>query len=345
MRIIWVPLEPFEQRYTLDWWGWFPSEFNRLGQEYLTIAPTVLLTDPKEPIKTGDILDVFRTSEWKLAQLQEIVAMWEGGDFRSDDVFLFADLWFPGIETLAYMAAFKPGPKIAGIMHAGSYDPQDFTVRRGMASWAHDLEQAWLRIVDKVFVGTVFHQNLLLMGHGHILPGAEKVEVTGLPFYQEDWDESEWVPLLERGKSIVFPHRLDPEKAPEVFESLLQMLDGRGAGNILSTRTAQHFTTKANYMEELGSHRVAFSSARQETFGYAMLEAVMRGCVPIVPNRLAYSEMYHPKYRYDTMEQAADMVEEAFRGELHPPLSSSLKKWEGAIENMVQACRRLVGEG
>ena len=353
MRIVWVPLEPFEQRYTQDWFDWFPKEFRALGQEYLTIAPTHLLGD--HGIRTGDVLDVFGTSTWKLTQLKEIVGLWEDGSLRNDDVFLFADLWFPGIETLAYMRAFKPGPKITGIMHAGSYDHQDFTVRRGMQPWAHDVEQAWLRIVDKVFVGTVYHQNLLLSTHAVPLqtdyiierpdgtrPAATKVAVTGLPFYTERWAEEEWVPLAERGKSIVFPHRLDPEKAPEVFESLLQMLNGRGVYP-QSIKTAEHFSTKGNYMETLGQCRVAFSSARQETFGYAMLEAVMRGCVPIVPNRLAYSEMYHPRFRYDTMEQAAEMVEEAFRGDLQPPPTSSLKKWEGAIGDMVVHCNRLVG--
>lgn len=333
MRIIWVPLEPLPERYTEDWARWFPREFERLGVEYLTIDGEPLTTR----IETGDVLDAFGTNYWKASQLQEIMLLWYNGNFREDDVFLFADLWFPGIEMLAYARAFAPGPKIAGILHAGTYDPNDFTVRRGMRSWGMHFEYMLGELVDAAFVATEYHKKILRPAFNS--NSWRKIHVTGLPFYAKELREEYDNGLGRSARLVAFPHRLDPEKQPDVWRTFQ-------AGMPPTTSfitTAEPRTSKDDYYRTLSYAKVAVSFALQETFGYAMLEASALGAIPIVPDALSYREMYPLEYRYVSGElnHAIGKASRAIAGDLPPLPLSHFDQYEHSIERMVEQCRNL----
>jgi len=53
------------------------------------------------------------------------------------------------------------------------------------------------------------------------------------------------------------------------------------------------------YFRTLSGASVAVSMAQQETAGIAMIESVFAGCVPLVPNRVAYRELYPSLFLYD----------------------------------------------
>jgi glycosyltransferase involved in cell wall biosynthesis len=62
------------------------------------------------------------------------------------------------------------------------------------------------------------------------------------------------------------------------------------------------------YLEEAQAYRsllratdIALSTATHEFQGLAMLEAVAAGCLPLVPDRLAYCEIYPARFRYASM--------------------------------------------
>ncbi len=48
---------------------------------------------------------------------------------------------------------------------------------------------------------------------------------------------------------------------------------------------------------------MAVSTARNEFFGLAMLEACYAGCKPLVPDRLAYPELYPAECRYASHDE------------------------------------------
>ena len=55
---------------------------------------------------------------------------------------------------------------------------------------------------------------------------------------------------------------------------------------------------------------VVVSTAQHEFFGVAMLEACRAGCVPLVPDRLAYTELYpNEQHRYRTRTQLLNKLQ------------------------------------
>mgnify|MGYP003539487827 CR=1 FL=1 len=148
-----------------------------------------------------------------------------------------------------------------------------------MTRWARGIEQAWLSIFDTIFVGSEFHKTLIEAAS--VVP--LNIHVTGLPFLSSEVRRD-----LRKDKIVVFPHRLDSEKSPELFTQLSKDCAMDGWSFI---RTKDVCSSKEDYFNLLGKSAIAISTAQQETFGYAMLEAKANGCICIVPNSLSYATM------------------------------------------------------
>lgn len=125
---------------------------------------------------------------------------------------------------------------------------------------------------------------------------------------------------------IVWPHRWEHDKDPEAFFSAVESLAAEGldfevavAGQAFREteqyvhRAASSFGDRLVHVGEpesrdayaalLATSDVAVSTARNEFFGVAMIEACYAGCAPIVPDRLAYPEFYELECRYGSREQ------------------------------------------
>jgi glycosyltransferase involved in cell wall biosynthesis len=120
---------------------------------------------------------------------------------------------------------------------------------------------------------------------------------------------------------IVWPHRWEHDKDPETFFRAIAGLADEGldfevavAGQAFAeTRDAfEHAArglgerlvhlgepdSREAYARLLASSDVAVSTAANEFFGLAMVEAAYSGCLPLVPDRLAYPELYPAEMRY-----------------------------------------------
>lgn len=291
-----IPIEPLEERYSEQWLRWTKAYLKKtcLRKDYRVINPPAY-----KSISNGAFLDVVNTNVYKNAQLKIILGMFQKNQVKDGDIFWFHDMWFPGLEMLAYMRdALGLKIKIYGMLHAGTYDPHDFLTQKGMRSWGQHLEASWFTIVDGVFVATDFHKNLVQTGCGYLQPN--RIHVTGFPMYAEEF-AIEKGPLLLRENIIVFPHRLDGEKRPDLFDEFKQELFEKcpWSREYKFIKTKDVCQTKEEYYALLRRARYAVSFALQETWGIAMQEAVLCGCIPIVPNRLSYSEMYSDAFKYD----------------------------------------------
>lgn len=321
-----VPIEPYENRYSGQWNRWFPACLERHSIPYRTIEPRAALTR----LDDRQVLVPIETQLVKARQLKQIVSLLREGEIADHDALLFHTLWFEGLEALQYIrdvAGIKFS--IVGVLHAGSYDPNDFRVRLGMARWAQHIERGWLEFVDRIFVGSDYHKHLITTS----LPiDGDKVIVTRLPIESREYAGGP--APSERENAILFPHRAVPEKNPELVERLREKLP-----QFPVVRTRDVTSSRSEYLAWLRRTKVAVSGSWQETFGYAMLEAALCGCVPLVPNRLCYREMYPRKYRYDSESELIDMIKhymehaEDVRAELAPLIDEC----EGAIMRMVRA--------
>lgn len=282
-----VPIESLEERYSAQWNKWFPQEFERLDMEYVTVYGEPL----RDKIEQGAFLDVISTNHFKASQLETLCKMIQTGEIQDGDTIFFHDLWFPGLEMLAYIRdGLGLNIKICGILHAGTYLSGDFITRQGMGVWGSWIERGWLEFVDKVFVATTYHKNVI--ARERVLPQhlVDKIHVTGLPIYPEEFVK----PAKTRKNIVVFPHRLDPEKRPELFDDVADTLTTHSSGvsKWQFVKTKEVTKDKTEYYKLLNQAKISLSFHQEETWGIAQMEALFCGCIPISINAGSYTELY-----------------------------------------------------
>lgn len=297
MKLVLLPLEPLEQRYTEQWSRWIPEELTRLKANFITVNGTALTSK----IELGSVLDAYGTNYWKATQMANLIELMHCGEVTSEDVLFFYDLWSPGIEALRYISNMGgEAPMITGVLHAGTWDEHDFLVRNNLRPVFHSIESSWFDMFDVVFLGSAYHRRLILASHS---VDPNKLVVTGLPFYPDEFTTGrKWIE--KEPNMVVFPHRLDNEKHPEQFDALIA-----NHPEWIGCLTMEEFTTKDKYYDALAKSTIAVSCADQETFGYAMLEATALGCIPLVPDKLSYKELFCSEFRYRTLYDLESRIE------------------------------------
>lgn len=320
-KIINVPIEPLEERYSQQWAKWWPREFNKLDLTYHSV-PGKTLTNT---IEQGAFLDVIGTNYYKASQLQYIMQALYNGKIEDGDTFLFHDLWFPGMEMLAYVRdALKLKFNITGILHAGTYDPHDYISKAGMERWGAKQEESWFQFVDEIYVATEFHKRMICKNR---VVSSLKIKVTGLPIFPEfDLGDINQPESFSKKDWVVFPHRLDKEKNPDTFDALDLAVTRDGDSPICFFKTKDYWTNKGDYFRQLLQSKVAVSCADQETWGIAMQESVFAGCIPLVPDRLSYQEMYLPEFRYRSNNEMYNLCMEYLLNYDHPNVQALLTK-------------------
>lgn len=343
MRILFCPIEPLVERYSAQYLEWFPQAFLKERIECIKIAPNPL----SDKIRDGSFLDVCGTNYYKATQIRILCEMAYNGEITDDDIIFLGDMWMPGLESLAYIRdAFHSKFKIVGMLYAGTYDPYDFLTKNNMGYWGKPLEESWFKIMDKIFMATDFHKRLVMQTR-EVDP--KKLIVTGHPICL-NWDEDE---EYRKENIVVFPHRLDSEKNPDMFDMLIDHLH-RYIPDTASTwhflKTKEETNTKQEYYDLLKRAKISVSFADQETYGFAMVESVMSGCIPIVPDRLSYSEMYDPIFTYSSFNEAVSlckfiMTDHSFylqaKRDARINRAQLIGAAERAIPNMIKECQCL----
>lgn len=313
-----LPIEPYEERYTEQWIRWIPEAFKKVSRQY-----TNVLGEPMtSKIEIGKVLDVYGTNYFKQTQLARLIKIVREDKLSPSDIIFVNDLWFPGIEALQYIRNMTKGKwKIYGILHAGTWDINDFTYKSGMCEWAYHMENGWLTFADKIFVGSEYHKNLIVNSR---IFDEKKIVVTGLPFKQAEVSRFQG----KKENIVVFPHRLDEEKRPDLFDKLKFDLKRKNP-HWKFIKTKDVCKTKEDYYQLLGKAKIAVSFAEQETFGFAMLEAMSNNCRPLVPNALAYKTMdIYNGYRFENYRGAVEMCQRYIDEDIQWRKGDLLKPYE-----------------
>jgi hypothetical protein len=293
MSVFLVDLEAVETRYTGQWKTHIPSLLEEAGHAVTIIQGP---TDIPNATTPGAFLNFGGTNIYKARQVEEIARLFTGGKVVDGDHFLFTDAWHPGIINLKYMAELlNVKIKIHALWHAGSYDPQDFLGRLiGDADWVRHSEKAFFHAIDYNYFATDFHIHMFCfnlfkcpqwMFEGKILR-------TGWPM---EYMENTLLPYKNMPKRdlILFPHRLAPEKQVEIFKDLALALP-----QYEWVICQEQNLTKEAYHTLLGEAKLVFSANLQETLGISWYEGAIVDVIPMVPDRLSYSEMALDDFKY-----------------------------------------------
>lgn len=191
-----------------------------------------------------------------------------------------------------------------------------------------------------------------------------------LPPYEKVDAEKQTAPPL-----IIWNHRWGFDKNYEMFFNVLEVLNDKGLDFRLSLmgenfglipeafKLAQknlkdkilqfgYVPSRKTYVKWLKRGAVVISTARQENFGISVVEAMMMGCVPLLPDRLSYPEIlpeaYHKHFLYknrqDLIEKLALIISnysqyETVRDRLAREMRSFM--WKNVINRYDRALEQL----
>ena len=190
--------------------------------------------------------------------------------------------------------------KIHALWHAGSYDPQDFLGRLiGDAPWVRHAEKSFFHAIDHNYFATDFHIKLFEknlfdanLSTSYANKTSNKVVRTGWPM---EYMQDTLAPYtgMQKRDMILFPHRIAPEKQLDIFLDLKEHLPQY---EFVVCQDRQ--LTKNEYHNLLGESKLVFSANLQETLGISWYEGALVDAIPMVPDRLSYSEMAYDTFKY-----------------------------------------------
>lgn len=312
-NIFLVDLEAVETRYTGEWKAHLPALLRKAGHEVHVISGPSDIPSATTP---GAFLNFGGTNIYKASQVEQLGRLFCAGSIKAGDHFIFTDAWHPGIINLKYMSELLGIPVTThGLWHAGSYDPQDFLGRLvGDKPWVRHAEQSFYHAFDHNYFATTFHIEMFgknLLGKVGYAPEANvtnKVVRSGWPMEYMP-DTLAMYKGMEKKNLILFPHRIAPEKQVDIFRDLKEHLPQY---EFVICQDQQ--LTKNEYHNLLGEAKLVFSANLQETLGISWYEGAIVDAIPMVPDRLSYSEM-----AYDTFKYPSEWTESFAAYEAHRP--------------------------
>ena len=302
MTIHIVDIEAVDTRYTKQWKDYLPRQLQRATNEAVKVisgGETPQATTP------GAFLNFGGTNVYKSKQLEQIGEMFCNGEVKDGDYFLYTDAWNPTVIQLKYMAELLGVDiRVGGLWHAGSYDPHDFLGRLiGNKPWVRHAERSMYECFDDNFYATDFHIDLFCdtildkENNDHwttqeALDFDDKVHRVGWPmeYLKGSLDSYKG---MEKRDLILFPHRVAPEKQVDIFRDLAHQLP-----QYEFVVCQERELTKNEYHNLLGEAKIVFSANLQETLGISWYEGALVDAIPMVPDRLSYSEMALPEFAY-----------------------------------------------
>lgn len=191
-----------------------------------------------------------------------------------------------------------------------------------------------------------------------------------LPAYGDVDAEKQTDPPL-----IIWNHRWGYDKNHDIFFSALEELSDRGLDFHLALmgenfgkipeafkRAKENFgerilqygyvPSREEYVRWLKRGAVVISTAMQENFGMSVIEAMIMGCIPLLPNRLSYPEIlpeeFHEQFlyknKYGLIEKLFSFILEYVRYETtRDRLAQEMRSflWENSVSQYESVLERL----
>ena len=217
---------------------------------------------------------------------------------------------------------------IHGFWHAGNYDKNDFLGRLINSQWVKTFEKSLAQAIDYNWFASDYHLNMFRKNFGY-----KEIELfrTGWPMeYLNDMFEPK-----PKENIILFPHRIAPEKQPEIFRDLKESMP-----EYEFVICQEQELNKNEYHNLLGEAKMVFSANLQETLGISWYEGCLVDTMPLVPNRLSYSEMAIPEFAYPSIWTGAPS--QRLQGALRAPGKSRAQRETHIMLNVLHRASGLV---
>lgn len=266
-------------------------------------------TKGRDPRNGADFYDATRAGE-RFNTVVEVARVAKKGDY-----ILVCDAQAPIVPTLRYLLTlrgFARGDvRVGGWFHSSCYQPGDMLEHDPVAE---STEYATMVGLDVVFAATDNLASNLRRGINYLDEQlAPSVVVTkGLPVDHVVAFAGKLTvpPFDQRDRVLVWPHRYAPDKGVDRMLALakagvpIRVLTPTPIPEAPDWLDVVVCPTKGEYYTQLAKARGVLSTATLETFGYAVMEAVVMGCTPILPAVACYPEMYRTVMYSDTCNPA-----------------------------------------
>lgn len=338
MKIIYMGLESYESRYTLQLTDWATRTMNRREVPYVIVPGNTL--DDTKAISVGQVLDAHGRSYFSMSQMMNLVKMMREGRVTGEDIIFFEDMFQPGIESLPYIMnqiPEKERPQVWVRCLAQSIDPDDFVHVWGMAPWMGKYEH-----MVNDFVTGVLASNEEMVAHMKIAGWTAPIyNISGLTFDKDEVRSRvshipEW---HDRDNRVVFAARFDQEKQPDFFMDIVEtelsdtvefaILQGgplrsnnpkyvERARKLQADGKLNIFENlkKNDYYEILSHSRILFNCALQDWVSNTVSEADALGCNVLYPAYRSFPEtfandetrLYVPWSKQDAMTKMGKLL-------------------------------------
>jgi len=333
MKIFYVPLESYKERYTCQLsapkTGWLERNWINENCEYIRVEGNP--NNSSSNITNGSVLDATNRGIWSCSQIQKLLEYLQNGILTSEDVIYFDDFWTPGISALPYafeLIGIKP--RMYSMLHAQSIDKFDFTYP--MRNWMRPFEIGIGRIMSGIFVTSTCLKDLCIL---YNVGNEENVFLCGLPYNSAEV-KTHFPQNIPKRKNnqVIFSSRWDKEKDPSFFMDLMETVIESTNWDVhfVITTSARHLRSnesrllerlhelidlypnqielrenqsKTEYYYNLLESKIQINTADQDFISWTLLEATTCGCRPLYPNYLSFPEAL--QYDYQLMYEKRDL--------------------------------------
>ena len=184
--------------------------------------------------------------------------------------------------------------------------------------WLKNFELSWAQIYGSIYAPSRYITKNL--------PISIKNKVKILPF---GVDGINFIPERNYKKKydVIFPHRLNEDKGVTQFINIIKKMpdvrffitvpqkEGLVSKNNFYIKLKKFSNVKFIFSESSNKHlstlsnaKIVLSCAKQENFGYSVIKSVLCGCIPVLPNKLCYPELFDKRFLYSNTNEAIDLI-------------------------------------
>ena len=275
-RLILVPQLPISMRYQEWWRGDLVHHLHPSFQTVVVLGASAPIEAPRAGFSVADA-----AVKNELRQMRQYVDLQP----TDRDVLLHCDLSYPGLFHNV-LFQHRPGRAVV-ICHASALNRYDIWQPVRKDKWA--VERAHAKLYDAVLVATHYHKRKINLPNTVVMGGLPNPPDRILPFRSDPP-----VPVGMDRRTIMFGSTARPslQKVTLSVEAAVEKLTEE------RVHRDAHYSWDS-YYRFLDRCEFLLVTAKEETYGYQVVDAVLRGCIPIAPRAYSYPELLPDDQLYD----------------------------------------------